>query len=134
MKLHWYRPGTKLLQVLTGVNTDQTGPIYRLAPGSDASDVINVKVFVTQNASGGASTPTHQVVIESSTDGVAWVTAITGTSRAADGTIYTEYLDGADLFLGPYIRAKLALGGGTKPTATCKVELISDRPLQVLSA
>lgn len=132
MQLLDQRSNTPLMNVTPAVNTSKTGTTYRLGdltPESPQNPVFKISTVVSAN--GGASTPTAQVVVETSSDGVNWVQAAAGTVRAADGTTYPEVLDPNGGWLGPYVRAKLLLAGGTLPNATAFVELISNQPFSL---
>lgn len=129
-----YRSATKLLAVTVATNTTQTGTAFRLAPQDPATGAPVVKVSTVVSATGGASTPTAQVVLETSADGTTWLTAATGAARAADGQTYAEVLDPANGFVELYVRARLVLAGGTPPSATCQVEVVADRAFVLLAA
>ena len=124
-----------LLALTEAASADQTGTTYRLTPGesdgvSDASQLF--KAFIDVSQSGGATSPTVDVVVETSHDGQSWVPVAYATQLTGDSS-------GHELkelvALGPYVRAKSVLGGGTKPDHTVSVKLASngDFKLQAIS-
>lgn len=134
MTLYPHRNATRLLSVTVAVNTNQTGTPFRIAGQDPSLGPPAVKISTVVSASGGASTPTAQVVIETSADGITWIQAAQGTARAADASTYPEVLDPTNGFLELFVRARLVLGGGTLPNATCQVEVVGDRPFVLIAA
>jgi hypothetical protein len=125
------RSSIQLLNV-TGASGAQTGASRQIRP-VPTDDVPNDRqqygVAVKVLASGGASSPTCQAVIEGSVDGTTWTTLLSGTAFPADGAAHAEILDTTNAALLPYLRAKTVLGGGTAPTShTVTVEVISNAP------
>ena len=117
-----------LLAVSTAVATNQTGSTYRLE--SNAEDGVNdheqdFQVYFYGAQSGGASSPTSQMVLQTSPDNVNWYDVTTSTELTATGDLAeTKDVDGAPLL--KYVRARTVLGGGTNPDHTCEVRLVSN--------
>lgn len=129
MKCYANRVTTKLINTppQTPVTVTQNGPGVRILP--DQSDRLNDSVqefkFITLLVvSGGASSPTAQLVIQGSIDGITWVDLVLGTVRTDPGT-YAEALDSATVGLLPWVRARLVLAGGTAPSAVASVDIVS---------
>ena len=123
MLFRFLRP---LLVFTEAGDADQTGTTYKLTPGE--SDPINdsaqlFKVFIDASQAGGATSPTVDVVIETSHDGQSWVPVASATQLTADGSAH-ELKD--LLALGPFVRARSVLAGGTKPDHTAVVKLASN--------
>ena len=124
-----------LLAVTTAVATNQTGTTYRIE--SNAEDGVkdheqDFQVFFYGNQSGGASSPTSQMVLQTSPDNVNWYTVAESTEVTATGDLAeTKDVDGAPLL--KYVRAKTVLGGGTNPNHTCEVRLVSNGSIRCKS-
>lgn len=138
MKCFANRVQQRLFQVSssTPVSATANGTPWRVLP--DASDgqgdsVQDFKFVATLTMSGGAGSPTAQVVIQGSMDGADWIDLATGTSRTADGT-YKEVLDNTSMPLLPYIRGRFSLGGSTGPSVYGIVDLISTAAFQLSSS
>lgn len=82
-----------------------------------ASDVREVAVYLNVTAVSGTS-PTLDVVVEDSPDGVTWVTLATFPQKVAVGTDVVRVNR-----LGRYLRAKATIGG-TTPSFTFDVRAI----------
>ena len=117
-----------LLAVTTAVAVNQTGNTYRIE--SNAEDGVkdheqDFQVYFYGNQSGGASSPTSQMVLQTSPDNVNWYDVTASTELTATGDLAeTKDVDGAPLL--KYVRAKTTLGGGTNPNHTCEVRLVSN--------
>lgn len=115
---------------------DTLGTAFRWQPDSSGQVdefELDARFVIRHTHTGGATSPTSQLVILHSADGVNWVTALAGTQRSADGT-YTEVLDSTSIALLPYVRASLDVGGGTAPNCTnVSVEMCSNSPIQLLT-
>ncbi|MFN7132359.1 MAG: hypothetical protein ACK4N5_09755, partial [Myxococcales bacterium] len=97
----------------------------------DQPDSAQEFKFVTSlTFAGGVTTPTAQLVIQGSADGVTWMDLLMGASRTADGT-YNETLDSTTVGLLPWVRARLVLGGGTAPNVYASVEVVSTGSFQL---
>lgn len=138
MKCFANRVQTHLFQVpsATPVAASASGTPWRVLP--DASDnqgdsIQDFKFVTTLTMSGGAGSPTAQVVIQGSMDGVDWIDLATGTSRTTDGT-YKEVLDNTSMPLLPFIRARFSLGGTTAPSVYGIVDVISTAAFQLSSS
>lgn len=124
-----------LLAVTTAVATDQTGNTYRIE--SSAEDGVrdheqDYQVYYYGSQSGGASSPTSQLVLQTSPDNENWYDVSESTELTADGSkAETKDVSGAPLLR--YVRAKTTLGGGTKPNHTCEVRLVSNGPFRLRS-
>ena len=119
-----YRNVLPLLTVNPAVNTAQTGPASSIIPEESGG---TFKVFMDATQSGGATSPTVAVHIETSHDGVNWI-SLANVSLSADGSI-SDFKDLAKI--GPKVRAKTILGGGTPPNHTATVKLASDKPFRL---
>ena len=117
-----------IAEVTTAVATNQTGTTYRIE--SNAEDGVkdheqDFQVYFYGNQSGGASSPTSQMVLQTSPDNVNWYDVTASTELTATGDLAeTKDVDGAPLL--KYVRAKTTLGGGTNPNHTCEVRLVSN--------
>lgn len=115
---------------------DTAGTAYRYQPidGQVDEAELDIRFVIRHTQTGGATSPTSQLIIQDSSDNVNWKTAIAGTSRTADGT-YIETLDSTSVALGPYVRAFLDVGGGTPPNVTnITVDMVSNAPLTLIAA
>lgn len=128
---------TKLLNIPStapvAVNTPGTG--YRILPGQadqQTDDVQDFRFVTSMNFSGGATSPTAQIFIQGSIDGATWIDLAPGTSRTAAGT-YVEVIEAAGVALLPWVRARLALGGGTNPNVYATVDVVSNGPFSLSS-
>jgi hypothetical protein len=135
MKCYANRITTRLMNIPStapvAVTTNGTG--YRVLPGQsdDQPDSAQEFKFVTSlTFAGGVTTPTAQLVIQGSADGVTWIDLLMGASRTADGT-YNETLDSTTVGLLPWVRARLVLGGGTAPNVYASVEVVSTGSFQL---
>lgn len=123
-----YKNMAVLLAVTTAVSTDQTGNTYRVE--TNAEDGVqdheqDFQVYFYGSQSGGASSPTSQMVLQTSPDNERWYDVTESTELTADGEkAETKDVNGAPLLR--YVRVKTALGGGTKPSHTCEVRLVSN--------
>ena len=86
---------------------------------------ISVLVFA-----GGANSPTAQLVIQGSVDGAIWIDLVLGTVRTDAGTFF-EALDSNSVGLLPWVRARLVLAGGTAPSVSANVDVVSTGPFQL---
>src|SRR5436190_20299416 len=105
MKCYCNRFASKLLNIplATPVTVTTTGTPYRSLPDqSDGqTDAAQDYKFVSNlNFVGGSGTPTAQLVIQGSVDGVLWFDVASGTSRTAAG-VYPEVIDAASGLLMP---------------------------------
>ena len=111
---------------------DAVGPEYRVVP-SDLDDIDDAAqkwlVFVNATQSGGATSPTTDVIVETSfDDGGSWVEVAKATQLTGDGGA-PELIELTAL--GPRIRASKVLGGGTKPNSSAVVRLASNGMFKV---
>ena len=126
-----YRHIVTLLEVTTGTDQAQTGSSYAVLPldGDRQTDAQQGwRVFFDATQSGGATSPTTDVTLETSHDGTEWVKVVGATQLVADGEIHEFAAVNA---LGPYVRAVTAVGGGTAPTHTATVKLASNGPFRL---
>lgn len=106
----------------------ENGEVYEIKPvrhtDIDQSE-LELKAWCVVTTTGGASSPTADLVIETSADAVNWYTwdSITQITTA---TTSTQFLSTTDKVFFRYVRARLALGGGTAPTTTARVLLCSN--------
>ena len=111
---------------------NQSGETLRLVPGegdgvNDTSQLFRVFFDVVQ--SGGASSPTTDVSLETSHDGSSWIKLVGSTQVTADATTH-EWKEVT--CVGPYVRATTTVGGGTKPSHQVTVKLASTAPFKLL--
>ena len=137
MKCFANRVTTRLFLVpsTASISASADGTAWRVLPeqGDRVSDALQEFKFVsTLTMSGGAGSPTAQVILQGSVDGTSWIDLATGTSRTADGT-YKEILDNTSSALLPYIRARFSLGGSTPPSVFGVVDIISTAPFTLAS-
>lgn len=135
MKVYANRIGTKLMNLLSAapVAVTTNGTAYRILPNQAdlQTDAQQEFKFVTSlTVSGGVTSPTAQLVIQGSADGVAWVDLVSGTSRGQAGT-FPELIDSTSAGLLPWVRARLVLDGGTPPNVYGTVELVSTGAFQI---
>ena len=115
-----------LLDVTQATNQAQTGSIYLLLPASGdgvPSTAQSLRVFFDGSLSGGASSPTVDVRLQTSHDKASWISVQSMTQLTASGQRH-EFVPVSAL--GPYVRAVSELGGGTLPNHTAKVVLASN--------
>jgi hypothetical protein len=118
-----FRHVQTLLQVSQATNLDQTGNTFVVVPSDfdRAEDFqLGFRVFIDATQSGGVTAPTTSVQIETSHDGTSWVQALPATQLNSDTTVNQFQSITA---LGPFVRARTVLGGGTKPNHTVTVKL-----------
>ena len=95
------------------------GDIYDLnsVENTTEDELSFLVLHLTQ--SGGASSPTSQILIQTSPDKDAWIDVAEGTQLTADGT--KDEIKDPTLPLLRYVRAKTVVGGGTAPTHSAVV-------------
>lgn len=137
MRCYANQLATKLLSIPStapvAVNTAGTG--YRILPGQadkQTDDVQDFRFVTSLTFAGGASTPTAQLVIQGSVDGVNWMDLALGASRTVAGT-FLEVIEATGIALLPWVRARLVLGGGTAPNVYASVDVISNGPFSLSS-
>jgi len=126
-----YRHVATLLEVTTGTDQAQTGSSYAVLPvdGDRMTDAQQGwRVFFDATQSGGATSPTTDVLLETSHDGTNWVEITRATQLTADGETHNFAVVSA---LGPYVRASTLVAGGTAPTHTATVKLASNGPFRL---
>jgi hypothetical protein len=119
-----YRYPNTLLDI-SAQSEAQTGAAYAVVPASndDQSDSEQpFRVAFHAKQSGGASSPTTDVVLQTSADNEHWADVIGATQLTADGEVDEI---STSVALGPFVRAVTRLGGGTLPAHSAKVVLLS---------
>ena len=113
----------KLLAVVNATEST-TGDVYDLNTIENTSEdeLYFVAVHLTQ--SGGASSPTSKVILQTSPDNSTWIDLATSTQLTSDGTV--DEIKDPTLPLFRYVRAKTVLGGDTAPTHSAVVFLASN--------
>lgn len=113
----------KVLAVVSAT-ASTTGDAYDLNEIENTSEdeLYFLAVHLTQ--SGGASSPTSKVTVQTSPDKTTWIDVVSSTQLTADGTV--DEIKDPTLPLLRYIRAKTVLGGGTAPTHSAVVFLTSN--------
>ena len=132
MKCYANRVNTRLLNTpgLTPVTATLNGIGVRVFPDQSdrQGDSIQEFRFMTSLVfSGGASSPTAQLILQGSIDGMSWIDLVLGTVRNEAGTYY-EGLDSNNVGILPWVRARLVIGGGTPPGVVAGVDIISTAP------
>lgn len=127
-----YRHHADLLDQSTDTNQGVVGNTYRVQP-IDADHVKDTeqeyRVLLFAQQTGGATSPTTDVRLETSVDKARWVNVAAATQLTQDGSV-TEIK--SPTALGPFVRAVTQLGGGTKPNHKAKVTLLSNAPFKVV--
>ena len=128
-----YRHISTLLSQTEAANTAKTGSSFVII--ADESDGVNdtqqsFKAFFDVTQSGGATSPTTDVHLQTSHDGTNWVNVVSATQLTADGAVH-EFKDVSAI--GPFVRAVSSLGGGTAPNHTVTVKLASNGPFRLLA-
>ena len=124
----FYKHMATLLLISTAVAAEETGPTYRI--DTNAEDGVKdheqtFQVYFYNSQSGGASSPTSQLVLQTSPDNERWYDLVESTELSADGEkIESKDVNGAPLLR--FVRVRTALGGGTKPHHTAEVRLLSN--------
>ena len=138
MKCYANRVSTPLLLVpqATPTTTPVDGSGTRILP--DQTDRLNDQVqefkFVARlSVAGGSGSPTAQLVISGSLDGVSWFDLAAGAAQTTPGA-YTEVIDSNTVGLLPWIRGRLVLAGTTPPSCFCSIDIVSTGPFQLSSA
>lgn len=124
-----YPHANSLLSLSAASTANQTGNKYVII-ARDERDPIYAAVAITVSQSGGASSPTVSVIVESSADGTNWVEL--HKVDLSSTTTVTE-LEAADV-VGPYVRARSVLGGGTLPSHTFDAKLLTSEPIGLIKA
>ena len=125
--MSYLRHTIQILDDSTPNDGDVVGNEFTVIP-SDLDDVSDADqkwhVLVSATQSGGVTSPTTDVTIETSFDGgTTWFAVAGATQLTGDGGA-PELLDLKAL--GSRIRASKKLGGGTKPNSTAVVRLASN--------
>lgn len=131
--MKFYKNMATLLAVTTAVATDQTGTTYRIETNSEdgiPDTEQDFQFYFYGSQSGGASSPTSQIKIQTSPDNVNWVDNVESTQLTADGD-KAETKSHSTLPLLRYVRAVTTLGGGTNPSHTCEVRILSNGPFRL---
>ena len=128
----YLRHSSKILDDSTPSDSDAVSNVHTLVPSDidglgDGSQKWYAFIVATQ--SGGATSPTTDVIVETSFDaGTSWATVATGTQLTGDGN-KTELVELTAL--GSYLRVSKKLGGGTKPSSSAVVRLASNGMYQL---
>ena len=133
--MNLFKSMATLLAVTTAVATDQTGNTYRIETAAEdgvKDHEQEFQFYFYGNQSGGASSPTSQIKIQTSPDNINWVDNVESTQLTATGD-KAETKGHATLPLLRYVRAVTTLGGGTNPNHTCEVRIISNGPFRLKS-
>ena len=126
--MKFYKNMATLLAVSTAVATDQTGTTYRIETNSEdgiPDTEQDFQFYFYGSQSGGASSPTSQIKIQTSPDNENWADLVESTQLTADGDL-AETKSHATLPLLKFVRAVTVLGGGTNPNHTCEVRIVSN--------
>ena len=126
--MKFYKTMATLLAVSTAVATDQTGTTSRIETNSEdgiPDTEQDFQFYFYGSQSGGASSPTSQIKIQTSPDNENWADLVESTQITADGDL-AETKSHATLPLLKFVRAVTVLGGGTNPNHTCEVRIVSN--------
>jgi hypothetical protein len=137
MKCYANQVTTRLLNIPSAapVAVTTNGTAYRLLPAQSdlqTDDTQDFRFVTSLTFAGGVTSPTAQLFLQGSIDGITWFDVGSGASRSADGT-YREVIDNTANVLLPWIRVRLALGGATNPNVFATVDLVSNGPFQLSS-
>jgi hypothetical protein len=137
MKCYANQVTTRLLNIpsATPVAVATNGTAYRLLPAQSdlqTDDTQDFRFVTSLTFAGGATSPTAQIFLQGSIDGINWIDLGSGINRTADGT-YREVIDSNANVLLPWIRVRLALGGATNPNVYATVDIVSNGPFQLSS-
>ena len=122
-----HRHHKTLLAISTEVNTDQTGDTKEILPahGDSANDTAQgFQVHFLLGQTGGATSPTSILKLQTSVNGTNWVDVVSSTQLTTDGVL-TETKDISSPLL-KYVRVVSELGGGTKPSHSGSASLVSN--------
>lgn len=127
-----------VLGMTTGQNTTKTGDRVELETihGDGINDVDQRFVihFLTVQT-GGASSPTTTPKVQHSVDGTNWIDLVTATAISADTAGAPEVKDTTNI-TGPvfrYLRGVMTLGGGTAPTSSVVIKLVSNAAFRLMA-
>jgi hypothetical protein len=137
MKCYANQVTTRLLNIPSTmpVAVTTTGTAYRLLPAQSdlqTDDTQDFRFVTSLTFAGGVTSPTAQIFLQGSIDGITWFDVGSGASRSADGT-YREVIDSTANVLLPWIRVRLALAGATNPNVFATVDVVSNGPFQLSS-
>ena len=135
MKCYANRVTTRLISIPpeAPIVATMNGPKTRILPeqADRQSDSVQEFKFITLLVvAGGANSPTALLIIQGSVDGVLWIDLVPGTLRTEAGT-YFESLDSNTVGILPWIRARVVLAGGTAPSVSANVDIVSTGPFQL---
>ena len=126
--MNLYRNMATLLAISVAVATETTGSTYRIEANNEdgvKDHEQDYQVYFSATQSGGASSPTSQIVVQTSPDNSTWYDLAESTELSTAGSkAETKDVSGAPIL--KYIRAVTVLGGGTNPNHTCEVRLVSN--------
>lgn len=128
-----FRNVRTLLSVSESTAEPVAGEKKRIVPndGDGVPDHAQTfRVFFDLVQAGGAESPTTDAFLETSHDGATWVQAAKATQLTGDGEKH-ELVEVTAL--GPWVRARTALGGATPPGHTVTVVLASTAPFRLSS-
>ena len=128
----YLRHSSLILDDSTPSDSDAVSNVHTLVP-SDIDGLGDARqewfFFVETNQSGGATSPTTDVYVETSFDGgTSWAKVAGATQLTGDGG-KTELVE--PTALGPHLRVTKKLGGGTKPSSSAVVRLASNGMYQL---
>jgi hypothetical protein len=129
---------TKLLNILSTapVVVTTVGTSYRILPGQvdqQTDDLQDFRFVTSLTFAGGVTSPTAQIFIQGSVDGITWMDLAPGTSRTGAGT-FMEVIEASAVALLPWIRVRLVLAGATNPTVYATVDIVSNGPFTLSSS
>jgi len=127
-----FYPVPKTLQTITAVAVSTNGTAYIPVPKEDAESnaITKVRALFYLDQSGGSSSPTSKLKIQTSVDAVYWADVVESSTLTTTDSLCEE---SPEIAIGPYVRSALVLSGGVAPTCTGYVCLICTAPLDLVS-
>lgn len=120
----------EILLISEVASSGQTGRSHRIIPAlnSHSDTDISFHAFVHMHMTGGASSPTVTVHLETSPNGTLWC-------AVGQPVVFDTAGDVCKLVpletLCSYVRARIVLAGGTLPSYTGDVQLLASHPIKV---
>ena len=138
MKCYANQVTTRVLNIpsTAQVTVTTNSPGLRLLPAQNdrqTDDAQDFRFVTNMDFAGGATTPSAQLFVQGSIDGVTWIDLANGTSRTAAGN-YREVVDASGVALLPYLRGRVVIAGGTPPSVNATIDIVSNGPFNLIPA
>lgn len=121
----------RICNVAAMISTPTPGDTWKILPAVQVNDAdLKFHAWILLEINGGNSSPEATVHIETSFDGTHWTSAaepVVGNATNQNQCTLVEIPT-----LGPMVRARVAVAGGTPPTYTCQVQLCCNHPLRLM--